>query len=531
MPHLVPMILSLVSLVFTVSCGGGSSTIVESPGGLRPALRYVEGLENAESRQQRLERLVELRGSQSTDLDWKGFWQLLNDSKVKTIILDELSDELLSLHGLDCRPTFYKSFVEFTLSNRLGAEYIVGPKNRCKVLLGPELSNKIIKTFLHSGLPIQDSREILWWLASEIDALPIRESWRFALDAEAIGLLRESSDRMLMNGEDDSVVTLHSSFNCALGWSPIQAVLQIHLMQGPLFGRIADRSSLEFLIESLAEAIRVAEYRQVRSRLEAMLEIKVSNSPGSPSEFLDKLTLLSSFVARMESTKTALLVFNQIQRALLKSVSLQSDRFRKELLELIASALALPSAATHQLTMAWLGIHLSESLSGWHRAWIANILSQDFSGIAPAFKILHKRTLLDLADDELKRRKLIREYCDLLAASGFPELALTPNSLTENQSEVGLGCLSLEVPDSKRVTFDSGLKLFPDSLIILPDRDLELVAREMYAGSFLAKRLTRSSNSNLPLRRLTIFSNSPVADRYLGFSQVTNEDYQKSEQE
>lgn len=494
----------LLVVILVSACGGGSANIHETDSGLRPARRYLDKLESLITTSDREAYLQSLRGHDGLDLNWEEFWSILHSSTKKDIILAENRETLLGLHSVDCRPSFYKSYIRFVLSNVENGNYIFGKENQCALPVGQELWSAVIQKYFTDSLPRSQCQPAFTWVTRELDSRGAVEAWQVALSLEAIGNLRRSFDRLLDSGSFDIAIVVDESFERKFNWSPVRSNLHLYLLREDSNAQLLDNLSTSFLITFLDFQLERFSEVPIANWLKPILHRVIRMHRGSPIDFLAKLLSLTTVASRLRLPSEGVRYANLLQSLVLEWVGDRSESERRELLMLCLSHLETSLAPAHRLQMLWLSLQLSDLLNAVeHRAYLSNATyQQSEEDVSLPHRVLRQRLRMQYAPISSVGSEA-RNYCRILMQAGFSDRIVSAANFPSIAGSLDAGCVLIKSAD-KNISMDEDLRLPLDSLIVLPNQDIEIIARRLSVGMVLNRALFESSDPISAVKSLTL---------------------------
>jgi hypothetical protein len=461
----------LVATFVVTACGGGAVHIsnYQEDGALKPATAVVELLEKSQDAELP-PHLQNLNTKLGDGLNWAQFWTLLSQSQVRSRLVPQFEENLLSVQYRTCRAGAFEAYAGFILTVKSGYDYVLGAKRVCETPLKPTTFLALLRSQLKKqGNPIsgEQGEMALRRLTSQIEQDP-GALWQDLLGAEDHLWLRNALNANL-NSSDPTL---------ALNFAHAYLRTSGELIASDLFAQKLFQNT-EFV-----DSLMVSQGASVTARLLSEIAAQHMNGAGAlsdqalaklHSQLLDKglsrtVSLDDSWNYYLSTRKlfSRLYRSKDIREILRAHESLQ---LRYELLlstypiaevrNLLEGKLDAAASSTGILELSWLAFRIAEKGSGLRTLAIEKTGALASGLIDPAEEVLAKRLAVHFAPDEKAKREKAAVFCQALEELEIAPLTLTL-AATEEQLKAAspvAGCFEVESDGTTELSLISTAKL------------------------------------------------------------------------
>jgi|GEM_PF-4579985 len=528
----------LAAVLLVTGCGGGAVHIsnYQEDGALKPATAVVELLEKSQDAELP-SHLQNLNTKLGDGLNWAQFWNLLSQSQVRSRLVPQYEENLLSVQYRTCRTEAFEAYAGFILAVKSGYDYVLGAKRVCETPLKPTTFMALLRSQLKKqGNPVagESGEMALRRLTQQIEQDP-GALWQDLLNAEDHLWLRNALN-VNLNSADPTL---------ALNFAHAYLRTSGELIASDLFAQKLFQNT-EFV-----DSLMVSQGASVTARLLSEVAAQHMNGAGALSaEALAKLQtqLLDKGLARTVSLDDSWNYYLSTRKLLSRLYRGKDIReilrthetlqLRYELLlstypiaevrNLLEGKLDAAASSTGILELSWFAFRLAENGSGL-RGLAAEKTSTLASGLAdPAEEILDKRLAVHFASNEKSKREKSTVFCQALEDLEIAPLTLTL-AATEEQLKAAVpvaGCFDVESDGTTELSISSTTKLFgsvnsyysirtPLLKIQAPELALGMIDLSMERKHEVAEAVPTPESSDALTLPLLIGISLPATKQYL----------------
>ncbi len=442
--------------------------------------------ESPETQSEHLRRLSKLNRDQ---LDWAGFWRLLQEDNRTPAMLQASSEELIALHSMDCRELPYRAFAGFVLTYGLDTKLFTSSNRSCRTSLGP----MAIAIAQKQGLGIEGAKlseaqrlELLEFLQAELSAEPGAE-WRTQIDGATLADL-EALATPLIASHFPQVLDLSIALERITGALPNVAGLSEYVICHPqslasLYRQLGRPVVVRVLGRMLSGQRHVQCVSGQEGGLKGLLAAVLSDSfswtdgnwPRAWSHLADLIRLLRTTGAQMELADALHLQESldiEFEQWMEKAPPSDSARFFGDLDRNVLTA-------REQLSALQFGIDFLDAAE--RSAWFSDLVSQTWH---PVDEVIFIRAKLKVTTEQRARRELRESICRLYQANQLPEVTLSTAQLRERLvAGAPAGCLRVADENGPiEVPSDKDVRASRYSVIRTGGRDLKILAPTVSLG-------------------------------------------------
>ena len=528
----------LAAVLLVTGCGGGAVHIsnYQEDGALKPAPAVVALLEKSQDAELP-SHLQNLNAKLGDGLNWPQFWNLLSQSQVRTRLVPQYEENLLSVQYRSCRADAFEAYAGFILAVKSGYDYVIGAKRVCETPLKPTTFMALLRSKLKKqGNPIsgEQGEMALRRLTSQIEPDPAA-LWQDLLDAEDHLWLRNALNANL-NSSDPTL---------ALNFAHAYLRTSGELIASDLFAQKLFQNT-EFV-----DSLMVSQGASVTARLLSEVAAQHMNGAGALSdEALAKLQaqLLDKGLSRTVSLDdswnyylSTRKLFSRLYRGkdirevlrMHESLQLRYELVLStypiaEVRGLIEGKLDAAASSTGILELSWFAFRVAEKNSGL-RGMAAEKTAALASGLAdPAEELLAKRLAVHFASNEKSKREKAGVFCSALEDLEIAPLTLTLAVVEEQLKAASpvAGCFDVESDGTTELSIVSTTKLLgsvnsyyrirtPLLKIQAPELALGMIDLSMELKHDVAEALPTPESSEALTLPLLVGISLPATKQYL----------------
>jgi hypothetical protein len=462
----------LAAVLLVTGCGGGAVHIsnYQEDGALKPATAVVELLEKSQDAELP-SHLQNLNTKLGDGLNWAQFWNLLSQSQVRSRLVPQYEESLLSVQYRTCRAEAFEAYAGFILAVKSGYDYVLGAKRVCETPLKATTFMALLRSQLKKqGNPVsgEPGEMALRRLTSQIEQDP-GALWQDLLGAEDHLWLRNALNANL-NSSDPTL---------ALNFARAYLRTSDELIASDLFAQKLFQNT-EFV-----DALMIAEGASVTARLLAEVAAQHMNGAATLSdEALAKLQtqLLDKGLSRTVSlddswnyylsTRKLLsrLYRGKDTREILRTHESLQLRYElqlstypiAEVRNLLEGKLDAAASSTGILELSWFAYRFAGNNLGLKALAVEKTTALAAGLTDPAEEILAKRLAVHFSPNEKSKREKAAVFC-----SAMEDLEIAPLTLTLAATEAQLkaaspvaGCFDVESDGTTELSIVSTTKLF-----------------------------------------------------------------------